>query len=464
MSILNGIFHRLKKEIDFTQEQRWVLGFSGGPDSVFLLEALLEFKKREDIELEIVLVHINHLLRGENSDGDENFSRETAKKHNLKIYVKRAEIEKMSQEKKIGLEEAGREIRHNFFHETLGKENCSRILLAHNKDDQIETFLFRLMRGTSLEGLEGIAFSRDEYLRPINHIYKSEIMDYLDKNTIEYRVDESNLESDFTRNSIRLELIPFIEKKYNPKFKDKIYNLIGEIGEANSELKTEYREYLLDEDVMNISRNKSSIEKISLEKISLEKIKKISNYRAKKVINSYLNNMGISSDRYKLEKIVQLMNQGGTKKITLSQDVFLVKDYTNIYVEKDEKRENLSEIKLTVPGKIIFGNYEIEAKICTTYEKKDKNNDTILTNFKKDDTLVIRQRKTGDRIIPKGMLNQKKIKDILIDEKIPKDMRDTLPICSFKEEIFWVAGIKFSEKYLKKKDDTQWTELVVRRI
>lgn len=450
MNILNGIFHRLKKEIDFSQEQRWILGFSGGPDSVFLLEALMEFKKKESEKLEIILVHINHLLRGENSDGDEIFARKIAEKYNLKIYVKRAEIEKVSQEKKIGLEEAGREIRHDFFQEIQKLEKCNKILVAHNKDDQIETFLFRLMRGTSLEGLEGIAFSRDPYLRPINHIYKNDIMIYLDTNEIEYRVDESNGESDFTRNSIRLELIPFIEKKYNPKFKDKIYNLMGEIIEANEELKIDFKNYLSEE-----GENK---------KISLQKIKNLSEYKIKKIINGYLNSMGISADRYKLEKITELLNHGGTKKISISKNIFMTKNYTDIYIEKKEERELLSEIKLMIPGKIIFGEYEIEAKIVNEYEKKDKNSDTILTNFKKNDTLVVRQRKAGDKIIPKGMINQKKIKDILIDEKIPKDVRDWIPIFLYKEEIFWVAGIKFSEKYLKKKDDTQWTELVVRRI
>lgn len=448
MNILSGIFHRLKKEIDFSEEKKWVLGFSGGPDSVFLLEALMEFRKKENLNLEIVLVHINHLLRGENSDGDEIFARKTAEKYNLKIYIKRAEVEKISQEKKIGLEEAGREIRHNFFGEIKEIEKCSRILVAHNKDDQIETFLFRLMRGTSVEGLEGIAFSKDAYLRPINHIYKNEIMEYLNKNKIEYRTDESNMESDFTRNSIRLELIPFIEKKYNPKFKDKIYNLIGEIGEINRELKINFRDYLSNE----------------REGIELGKLENLSDYKVKKIMNGYMNSLGLSSDRYKLEKIVELLNQGGTKKISLSKNIFLVKDYKHIYVEKKEEKFEICEMKLTIPGKLIFGNYEVEAKICTAQEKKDKNSDTLLTNFKKDDTLIVRQRKAGDRIIPKGMKNQKKIKDILIDEKIPKDMRDLIPIVSFKEEIFWIAGIKFSEKYLKKIDDTQWTELVVRRI
>ncbi|MGL6131471.1 MAG: tRNA lysidine(34) synthetase TilS, partial [Fusobacteriaceae bacterium] len=374
MNLLNIIFHNLKKEIDFKEEKKWILGFSGGPDSVFLLEILMKFKERENLDLEIILVHINHLLRGENSDNDEFFSRKTAQKYNLKIYVERAEIEKLSLQKKIGLEEAGREIRHSFFKKIQKLENCSRILTAHNKDDQIETFLFRLMRGTSLEGLEGIAFIREDYLRPINSIYKKDIVEYLDSNKIEYRIDESNMESDFTRNSIRLELIPFIEKKYNPKFKDKIHNLIGEIGEVNKELKLNFKDYLCSE--------KNAI--------LLEKLKNLSNYNIKKIVSNYIYSFGLTSDRYKLEKIIEILNGGGTKKITISNEFFIVKDYTHIYIEKKEIKNSFSDVELTVPGKIIFGDYEIEAKLSSIEEKISKNIDTILTNFKKNDTLVIR--------------------------------------------------------------------------
>ena len=223
-----------------------VVGFSGGPDSVFLVEML---KKLQDFfKFKIYLVHINHLLRGEDADADESFSYDYAKRNNLEIFVKRIPVKEIA--KKIGktLEEVGREERYNFFSEIYNKVGANKIATAHNKDDQIETFLFRLVRGTSLQGLEGIKLKYNNIIRPISEIYKKDILEYLNKNEIQYKIDKTNFENEFTRNSIRLDLIPFIEKRYNAKFKDKIFSLIEEIREnnQNNSLNLKHRYITLD--------------------------------------------------------------------------------------------------------------------------------------------------------------------------------------------------------------------------
>ncbi|MGL4788016.1 MAG: tRNA lysidine(34) synthetase TilS, partial [Cetobacterium sp.] len=228
--MLKKILKKIKDEKLIQEGDKIVLGFSGGPDSVFLLEALNYAKK--EINFEFVLAHVNHLLRGENSDTDEKFSIECSKRLNIPIFVKRASIEEIAKENNIGLEEAGRFIRYTFFKDILKKISGNKIAIAHNLDDQIETFLFRLIRGSSLEGLEGIP-NRENIIRPINEVYKNNILEFLDENEIKYRIDETNFENDFTRNSIRLDLIPWIEKRYNNNFKDKIFNLISEIKEVN---------------------------------------------------------------------------------------------------------------------------------------------------------------------------------------------------------------------------------------
>ena len=208
-----------------------VVGFSGGPDSVFLVEMLK--KLQHFFNFKIYLVHINHLLRGEDADSDENFSFEYAKKNNLEIFIKRIPVKEIAKEVGKTLEEVGREERYKFFFEIYEKVRATKIATAHNKDDQIETFLFRLIRGTSLQGLEGIKIKNNNVIRPISEIYKKDILEYLNKNEIQYKIDKTNFENEFTRNSIRLDLIPFIEERYNIKFKDKIFSLIEEIRENN---------------------------------------------------------------------------------------------------------------------------------------------------------------------------------------------------------------------------------------
>ena len=211
-----------------------VVGFSGGPDSVFLVEMLK--KLQNFFKFKIYLVHINHLLRGEDADADESFSYDYAKRNNLEIFVKRIPVKEIAKKTGKTLEEVGREERYNFFSEIYNKVGANKIATAHNKDDQIETFLFRLVRGTSLQGLEGIKLKYNNIIRPISEIYKKDILEYLNKNEIQYKIDKTNFENEFTRNSIRLDLIPFIEKRYNIKFKDKLFSLIEEIRNMQADL------------------------------------------------------------------------------------------------------------------------------------------------------------------------------------------------------------------------------------
>ncbi|MGL6119274.1 MAG: tRNA lysidine(34) synthetase TilS, partial [Fusobacteriaceae bacterium] len=426
--MIKKIFSSIKQYKLLEDGETIVLGFSGGPDSVFLLEVLMEYKMKIDENLKIILVHINHLLRGEASDGDEEFVKEIGKKYDLQVFVKRIDIEKIGKDEKKGLEEVGREVRHRFFKNVLDKVKGDKIALAHNKDDQIETFMFRIIRGTSLEGLEGISRKRDNYIRPIIDIYKSEIMSYLDKKNIPYRIDKTNFENDFTRNSIRLDLIPFIEKRYNPKFKDKIYNLIGEIKEVNGENKINLKDFLEDE------------------KLSVKKLEKESKYIQKKILNKFLNEKKVKSDRYKIESMIELLKKGGTKKISLNKEQFLLKEYEYIYIKTEKalelehknKNDN-TEIFFKIPGMIKFGNFQITAEINNAENEKIKRGNTeFLTNLTVGDTLKIRTKKPGDKIIPTGMNSEKKIKDILINTKIPQEGRDDIPIILKEEEVVWI--------------------------
>ena len=215
MSLVEQIVKKNKREKLIEPGDILVVGFSGGPDSVFMTEMLLKLQKI--IDFDFVLVHINHLLRGKDSDGDEEFCHKYAKEHGIRIFSRKIDVKKIEKTQGVTLEEAGREARYAFYNEVLEKIGGNKIALAHNKDDQVETFMFRLIRGAGLSGLEGIVSKRDHYVRPISEIYKEDILNYLKENGVPYRIDKTNFENEFTRNSIRLDLIPFIEKRYNPK-------------------------------------------------------------------------------------------------------------------------------------------------------------------------------------------------------------------------------------------------------
>ena len=432
MNIIEKALKKIKEKNLVEKNDRIVLGCSGGPDSIFLLEVFLKIK--EEYNLTLALAHINHLYRGAEADRDENFVRDLGEKNGIQVFVKRKSMELMAKEEKITLEEAGREIRYSFFDEVLEKINGNKVALAHNLDDQIETFLFRLIRGSSLEGLEGINDRRDKYIRPINEIYKSEIIDYLDTNNIPYVVDSTNLENDYTRNSIRLDLIPFIEKRYNPKFKEKINSLLNEIREVNEILEVDYSKYIFE--------NTLSAQELINEK---------SFYIKGKIINYYLNKNGVSVSRRKIENIINILSSGGSKKIKLDKSCTLIKEYDKIFVENGKIAEKeVKEVRMTVPGEAEFGSYIISAFRET--KKRDNDSSEFTTNLKEGDELLIRGRVQGDVMIPIGMDNYKKLKEIMINSKVPKDERGKIPVILLDNEIVWAAGVKKSKKFISEKE------------
>ena len=400
-----------------------VVGFSGGPDSVFLVEMLK--KLQHFFNFKIYLVHINHLLRGEDADSDENFSFEYAKKNNLEIFIKRIPVKEIAKEIGKTLEEVGREERYKFFSEIYEKVGATKIATAHNKDDQIETFLFRLIRGTSLQGLEGIKIKNNNVIRPISEIYKKDILEYLNKNEIQYKIDKTNFENEFTRNSIRLDLIPFIEERYNIKFKDKIFSLIKEIRENNQNNSLNLSDYTDSEN-----------------RIILEKTKFLSNFDKKNLLSLFLNKKNIEVNRNKINEISSLIKNNGTKKIDLDKTYRIVKDYTYLYIE--DKKENCvinnNVIQVKIPSEQIFDNFKITVSAVENLDIPKEKNQYLLDAIY-NDIIEVRYRKEGDKIF----LNEKhskKIKEIFIDQKIPKDIRDRLPIFLYNNTIFWIYNVK----------------------
>lgn len=403
-----------------------VVGFSGGPDSVFLTEMLLKLQKI--INFKFYLVHINHMLRGEDANLDEFFSCEYAKKNKLEIFHKRIDISQIAKKNKKTFEESGREERYKFFNEISKLISANKIATAHNKDDQIETFLFKLIRGSSLQGLEGINSNRFNIIRPISEIYKDDILNYLNKNKIQYRIDKTNLKNEYTRNSIRLDLIPFIEKRYNSRFKDKIYSLIEEIRENNIQNSLSLKNYINEDN-----------------KIKLSTLLNLSSFNIRQLLSKFLTENNISFNRKKIEEILNILNKNGTKKIDLDFNYQLIKDYDYIYIEKKEKEceERKSEITFKIFDSFKFNDYYVKSKLYEpNIDKLDKN--SIILTLPLEAELKLRYRQEGDKITlaaSEGSIT-KKVKDIFINEKIPKDMREKIPILIYENEIIWLVGIR----------------------
>lgn len=224
-----------------------ILAVSGGPDSIFMLDILKKIK--EKLNFEIIVAHVNHKIR-EEADSDEEYVKNYCKKNQIECYTKRIDVIKYANNKKIGTEEAGREVRYDFFEELLIKTKANKIAVAHNKNDKVETIIMNLLRGTGTLGLKGIEPIRDnKYIRPIIEINRDSIEKYCEENNLNPRIDKTNFENTYTRNKIRNIVIPYIQKEFNPNIIEGISRLSEIATEEdyfiNNVTKEKYQEMLI---------------------------------------------------------------------------------------------------------------------------------------------------------------------------------------------------------------------------
>lgn len=202
-----------------------VIGVSGGPDSMALLNILINLKQSSNINFEICVAHINHMIRKE-ADEETSYVEEFCKKNSIQCYVKKEKVEKFAKNNKIGTEEAGRKLRYEFFDEIAKKVNANKVATAHNANDNAETVLMNIIRGSSTAGLKGIEPIRDNYyIRPLIEATRNEIEEYCNEEELNPKYDKTNKENIYTRNKIRNLLIPYIEKEFNPQIISSINRL-----------------------------------------------------------------------------------------------------------------------------------------------------------------------------------------------------------------------------------------------
>ena len=393
------------------ENDKILIAFSGGPDSMFLYYVLKTLQK--EYKLEISLIYINHNLR-DDVDNDIKIVTNFAKENGVKLYVKKIDVKKYAKDNKKSVELAARELRYEMINKTLMEIGYNKIATGHNLDDNVETLVFRLIRGTSIKGLKGIPIKRGDIIRPILHFEKMEIIKFLDEKKVEYVIDYTNFENDYTRNYIRNEIFPMFFN-VNSNFKLKINELIEELNYNKT------------------SKNK----RLLIEKLEEKKVK-----LTREKINNIYNSLYDSEDELKKD---------GAKEFEIGENLVLRKKYDRIEIvskkEKNEKEKN-ETIKLNTQKKwnlFEIGIFNGENKILLNeYKKSNKIKFYEIKLNKKVDEIKIRARIDGDRIKLKNV-GYKKIKKILIDKKISKWERDEIPIILYEDEILSVGDISISE-------------------
>ena len=434
--------HRLLKNSDTV-----IVAVSGGPDSLCLLHML--HMLRDKYNLRLVVAHLNHGLRSEAVE-EAQAVEELAREFSACFEKKEVDIKAYKKKNNLSEEEAGRKARYDFFHEMAKKYKAAVIALGHHYDDQAETVLFNIIRGTGPDGLAGILPARSigmvKLIRPLLFLRRSEIEDYCRFYNLKPSIDRSNLETGYTRNKLRLELIPYLEEQFNPRIREALFGL--------SEL-ARYDRHLLR--FLALKKYKQlathSAGKISLDLDGVLRLPQSIRGRVLKLaLAAYIPGKKLS--RLHIEQLSKLLEQGKVNaRLTLPHNVkaFLADKSLIVKCDSNFKAEKFNAVSLNVPGKAYLpGGMVIAAMIedvdnltwpplpCQAYLDFDQLQVT---------SLIVQPRWPGARFHPQGAPGSKKLKDFLIDKKIPEWKRDSLPMVTAENEILWVAGVRIANPY-----------------
>jgi tRNA(Ile)-lysidine synthase len=425
--------------------ERVLVGLSGGPDSVCLLSILHSLRER--FTSEISAMYVDHGLRPRETGNEIEFCRNLCERLNVPFRTKTINVRSYAQDRKMNMQEAARQLRYRTFDETSGDIGARRIALGHTADDQAETLLMRLFRGSGPTGLSGIPPVRKNIIRPLIETRRGEIEKFLDDEKIEYIIDSSNLKENYLRNRIRLSLVPML-KEYNP---DIIETLSKTAAIFRDEEK--YFEIIGTKALMKLISRKTA-SRIELFLAPLEIMDKAIMRRVlRRAIDETKGLRGISFIH--IEDIIGLIRTGDPgDRIYLPKGIRVIKGYSTLILTSDPP-VTLGSYSLTVPGEIILREAGVLIKSSlvpvSELQAPGQTNPGIVSGVFDADKLnlplVVRPRKEGDFFYPSGFGRRKKLQDFFVDEKIPRDERDRVPLIISGNDIIWVVGYREDERF-----------------
>lgn len=424
-----------------------VVGVSGGVDSVVLLHILKQISN--EIPLNLIVAHFNHCLRGEESDGDEQFVQQLAKKFNLQFKSERGDVRHLVEKEKMSVEMAARRLRHLFLAKTAKESGAKKVALAHHCDDQIELFFLRLLRGCGSAGLSGMrpvspspVDSEILLIRPFLKIWKRELLNYAQEKYLDYREDSTNATGEYIRNKIRNELIPLLKLEYQHSLEKIILREMEILDAERDYISTQAQEWLASKSVP-FSRLHIAIQR--------------------KAIQLQLIKLGIEPEFDLVEKLRLKPDE----PVSVSPEDLILID-RNGEVKRINYQKHLFDSKaLEVnlqgeQGVIDCDGVEIKWNVFPMTSKKEEllsNKPSNIEYFDFDRVgrnIVLRNWREGDRFKPIGLNNEVKLQDLFVNNKIPRDKRHSIVVAEDKNgRLFWVESLRISEDH-KITDRTQF--------
>lgn len=449
--MISIVFDNIQKYNLISKGDNVVIGLSGGPDSMALLYCLYEIQR--SLDFNIIAAHVNHGVRGEDALSDQLFTQDICQRLNIPYHTINVDMIKYGKEKGISAEEAGRELRYGFFMDILKNSGGGKIAVAHNKNDQAETLLMRIIRGTGVDGLKGMGFKSGDIIRPILNISRDEIEDYIKTNKIETVLDKTNLLPIYSRNKVRLELIPYIENNFNPNIIDSLWRL-----SQTSALDVDYLDLYCEKRYKLLVREEKDNCIIIDGVLFNQEHKSIKQRLLRMVILKLAGNLQGFTEQH-ITSMLELFTRSETgKQIVLPSRLIGRVSYEDLIIQKVTNEIHTDfDYKLEI-GENYFKdlNLKLNLAIIDNYNGINMGKDKKYFDYNKiKGNLFIRNRKDGDRFTPLGMKGSKKIKDYFIDEKVPREIRDRIPLLVDEENILWLIGYAVSDLYKVTKGTTK---------
>ncbi len=437
--MINKVLNNIKEYNLISEMDNIVVGVSGGPDSMALLYLLLELRK--GLQFNIVVCHVNHGVRGTDALSDRIFVEQKAKELGVCFHYRDVDMEAYARENRITDEEAGRELRYGFFREILESIGGGKIAVAHNMNDQGETLLMRIMRGTGLDGLRGMDFLYGDIIRPLLNISREEIEEYIYSEGIETVLDKTNLLPIYNRNKVRLELLPYIKDNFNPNIIDTLWRL-----SRTANLDATYLQEIAEKKYKLVVKKELG-NSIILDSFLFNKEDKCIRLRIlRKAVRKLKGNLqGIAEVH--IDSLDELFMREDTGKLCQLPDGLIGRvSYGDLYLEINELESN-EYVHYIHEGENLFDSLGIHINV-TVVEGNNIVSGKGIRSFDIDSikgNLRIRNRKKGDRFKPYGLEGTKKVKDYFIDNKVDKNLRDRIPLLVDDENILWIMGYATSE-------------------
>ena len=421
-----------------------LVGVSGGVDSMVLLHSLKRISRF--INFEIICAHLNHAIRRE-SDQEMRFVVETARSWGIEVIAEKIDVIDYKNRMKLSLEESARTVRMNFLKRTAEKVGANKIALAHNMNDRVENFFIRLFRGSGLRGITSMRVREGMIIRPLLNVTRKEIEDYARDVNLKYVVDRSNYDLRFTRNRIRHLLLPFIREKICSSVDERIWNFLMICDElwdyVHSRIKEEYEKLVIRETTDSVE---ISTDIVKEHPFVMNEILRM----AYENLKGDLRNLNFE----KLNKVRELILKGKNFEYNLGSSIFVESSFGKIRLFKspEDLTDTSFEYKIDGEGIFKFDPPGIMVKFSTVnrapWDLGDGKTKAVFDLKKLKFPLILRNRRTGDRIRPLGMKGHKKVKDVMIERKINRRLRGKIPILTDADgRIMWIVGYIVSEDF-----------------